>query len=164
MNVNLMDEVNRNSLLTQGVTTGFLSQYLYQTYVTVLPWLIPCIPLIIIVCKYGRLNAKAKGEEVTWLKTIKMAINKTFNYICWIMIACTLSIAFDCTAITILIMAIVYGLEVLKCILRFVQSHGHNVSERQAVAIFLQIIIGRITGNEFSAESIINNTEDNGKS
>lgn len=151
-NINVMDEINRTSLLTQGVTTGFLAQYLYHTYIAVLPWLIPCIPLIILVCKYGRANAETKGEEVTWCKTIKMAVNKMFNYICWIMIACTLSIAFDCQSITLLIMAVVYGLEVMKCILRFVQSQGYDVNERQALGIFLQLVVKKVTG-----ETINNN-------
>lgn len=146
MKLNIMDEVNRDSILTQGLTTGFLSQYLYQTYVAVLPWLLPCFPLIILVCKFGRANARIKGEEVTWGKTIKMAINKIFNYICWIMIACTLSMAFQISAITFIIMAVVYGLEVLKLILRYVQSQGYQVDEKQAIVIFFRLIISKYIG------------------
>lgn len=144
--MNIMEEASKDSLLTQGITTGFLSQYLYQTYVAVLPWLFPCIPLIVLVCKYGRAKAKLNGEEVTWGKTIKMAINKVFNYICWIMIACTLSLAFQKNSITFVIMAIVYGLEVLKLILRYVQSIGYEVDERTALAIFLKLMLSRVTG------------------
>ena len=153
--INLMDDVTKSSLITQGVTAGFFSQYIHAMYVEVLPWLIPAIPLILLVCKYGRQNAKAKKEEVTWCKTIKMAINKVFNYICWIMIACTLSIAFDCTAIAYCIMAIVYGLELMKCVLRYVQSQGYKVSERQALIVFLKIILQKFTNTDVEAEKII---------
>lgn len=154
---NIMDEANRSSLLTQGVTAGFFTQYLHATYIAVLPWLIPCVPLIILVCKYGRINANAKGEEVTWCKTIKMAINKVINYVCWIMISCTLSIAFDCKSITYVIMALVYGIELMKCILRYVQSQGYNVSERQALILFLKIILQKITNSEVNTEELIPN-------
>ena len=81
-----MDEATKASLITQGVTAGIFSQYIQATYVAVLPWLIPAIPLILLVCKYGRINARRQKEEVTWCKTIKMAINRVFNYICWIMV------------------------------------------------------------------------------
>ena len=138
-----MDDVTKSSLITQGVTAGFFSQYIHAIYMEVLPWLIPAIPLILLVCKYGRMNAKAKKEEVTWCKTVKMAINKVFNYICWIMIACTLSIAFDCTAIAYCIMAIVYG------------SQGYKVSERQALIVFLKIILQKFTNTDVEAEKII---------
>lgn len=154
---NIMDEANRSSLLTQGVTAGFFTQYLHATYIAVLPWLIPCVPLIFLVCKYGRINAVVKGEEVTWCKTIKMAINKVINYVCWIMISCTLSIAFDCKAITYCIMALVYGIELMKCILRYVQSQGYNVSERQALILFLKIILQKITNSEVNTEELIPN-------
>lgn len=151
--MNIMEEASKDSLITQGITTGFLSQYLYQTYVAVLPWLLPCIPLIILVCKYGRAKAKLNGEEVTWGKTIKMAINKVFNYICWIMIACTLSLAFQKNSITFVIMAIVYGLEVLKLILRYVQSHGYEVNEKQALVIFIKLILARYTNVDLNEKS-----------
>ena len=154
-----MDEATKSSLITQGVTAGFFSQYIHETYIAVLPWLIPAIPLILLVCKYGRLNAKAKREEVTWCKTIKMAVNKIFNYICWIMIACTLSIAFDCSAIAYAIMAVVYGLELMKCILRYVQSHGYKVSERQALVVFLKIILQKFTSMEVDTDQIIKENE-----
>ena len=68
-----MDDITKSSLITQGVTAGFFSQYIHAMYIEVLPWLIPALPLILLVCKYGRQNALAKGEEVTWIKTIKMA-------------------------------------------------------------------------------------------
>lgn len=157
---NIMDEANRSSLLTQGVTAGFFTQYLHATYIAVLPWLIPCVPLIILVCKYGRINANTKGEEVTWCKTIKMAINKVINYVCWIMISCTLSIAFDCKSITYVIMALVYGIELMKCILRYVQSQGYNVSERQALIVFLKIILQKITNSEVNTEELIPNNDE----
>lgn len=154
-----MDEATKSSLITQGVTAGFFSQYIHETYIAVLPWLIPAIPLILLVCKYGRMNAKAKREEVTWCKTIKMAVNKIFNYICWIMIACTLSIAFNCPAIAYAIMAVVYGLELMKCILRYVQSHGYKVSERQALVVFLKIILQKFTSTDVDTDQIIKENE-----
>ena len=143
-----MDEATKSSLITQGVTAGIFSQYIQATYAAVLPWLIPAIPLILLVCKYGRINARRQKEEVTWCKTIKMAINRVFNYICWIMISCTLSVAFNCPTIAYVIMAIIYGLELLKCILRYVQSQGYKVSEKQALALFLKIIIQKLTNTE----------------
>lgn len=150
-----MDDITKSSLITQGVTAGFFSQYIHAMYIEVLPWLIPALPLILLVCKYGRQNALAKGEEVTWIKTIKMAINKIFNYLCWIMIACTLSIAFDSNLIAYSIMAVVYGLELMKCILRFVQSHGYKVSERQALVVFLKILIQKFANADVETEKII---------
>ena len=92
---------------------------------------------------------------MTWIKTIKMAINKIFNYLCWIMIACTLSIAFDSNLIAYSIMAVVYGLELMKCILRFVQSHGYKVSERQALVVFLKIVLQKFGNADVETEKII---------
>jgi hypothetical protein len=57
-------------------------------------------------------------------------------------------------------MAIIYGLELLKCILRYVQSQGYKVSEKQALALFLKIIIQKLTNTEVETEQIISGAKD----
>lgn len=113
--MNPINDNNNANLAVQGTTAAFVSGYMYDQYIAMFPWFMAAIPLILLDLRLGRQRARIKGEDVTIRKSIKMTIDKSFSYICWIMLATTLSSVFDADAIKYSIMGIIYGLEVASC-------------------------------------------------
>lgn len=114
--MNPINDNNNANLAVQGTTAAFVSGYMYDQYIAMFPWFVAAIPLILLDLRLGRQRARKNGESVTIRKSVKMTIDKSFSYICWIMLATTLSSVFDTDSIKYSIMGIIYGLEVGSCL------------------------------------------------
>lgn len=157
----IAEENNNLNMSLQGATTSVMAGYFYAQYAQMLPWFAVAIPLILLDLKLGRARAKKKwragnGDRVTLNKSVKMTIDKTFSYICWIMLATTLAFAFDSPVIKIVIMAIVYGLEVASCITHWIElRYNVDVDFPRLIVMFCSWVWKRATGIEGNFESII---------
>lgn len=146
--MNVIDEGNRMNMVTQGTTTVIMGSYFYSAYVAMLPWFIAAVPLILIDLRLGRKKARMKGEKVTLNKSVRMTIDKTFSYICWIMLSTTLAMAFDVEAIKYFIMGVIYGLEVISSLNSWFITKNINVDEIEMFRILLKFLWKRLTGEE----------------
>ena len=153
--MNPLEENNRVAMATQGATAAVFSTYFYDAYAAMLPWFIAAVPLIILDLNLGRKKARAKGQDVTFNKSVRMTIDKSFSYICWIMLSATLSMAFSANWIKYAIMGIVYGLEVVSCVKSWLYYKGYDMDEEE----FIKIIVKKITGIDFNP--VINQDDDN---
>lgn len=154
--MNVIEENNRINMLTQGTTTAVMTGYFYSAYVAMLPWFAAAIPLILLDLNLGRAKARQRGEEVTLNKSIRMTLDKSFSYICWIMLSTTLSMAFDTMAIKICIMAIVYGLEVVSTVKAWlIVKFKLDVDEKEMLRVICKWIWHKFTGGEEDFKSII---------
>ena len=115
--------------MLQGGTASYFAAYLNQAYMEMMPWMIAAIPLIIGDMYFGILRIRSKKQQFFMTKAVSMTINKAFSYLCWILIATSLSIAFEQKAIKFVIMAIVYGNEVISCLRNYMNSNGYDVNE-----------------------------------
>lgn len=113
--MNPINDNNNANLAVQGTTAAFVSGYMYDQYIAMFPWFMAAIPLILLDLRFGRERARKNGESVTIRKSVKMTIDKSFSYICWIMLSTTLSSVFETDAIKFSIMGLIYFLEVGSC-------------------------------------------------
>ena len=146
--MNVIDEGNRMNMVTQGTTTVIMGSYFYSAYVAMLPWFIAAVPLILIDLRLGRKKARMKGEKVTINKSVRMTIDKTFSYICWIMLSTTLAMAFDEVSIKFVIMGVIYGLEVISALNSWFITKGINVNEIEMFRILFKFLWKRLTGED----------------
>lgn len=160
--MNIIDENNKSNMITQGTTTAVFSTYFHTAYIAMIPWFVAAIPLIIIDLKYGREKARRRYEKtknpddkVTLNKSVRMTIDKSFSYICWIMLSTTLSMAFDCNYIKYGIMGIIYGLEVISIIRSYLQLKGYEVNEIAMLRLLIKLIWNKITGTQEDFKDII---------
>lgn len=153
--MNVIDENNKTNLVTQGATTTVLSAYFHTAYVSMVPWFLAAIPLIILDLNYGRKRAKMRKETVTINKSVRMTLDKTLSYICWIMLSTTLSMAFGYDWIKFVIMAIIYGLEVLSVIRAYLFCKGIIVKDAVLIRTFLKYIWYRLTGQKEDFKDLI---------
>lgn len=144
------------SLVSQGAAitvVSTMSGHMGNILLQMLPFCYVAIPLIILDLYYGRKKAQYKYENklsnipCTIQKSIKMTIQKVFNYISWIFLSVTLSVAFGLPSLVFVIMAIIYGLEVLSLLNKYCESKGIDIDEVGMVKLLFKFVWSRITGN-----------------
>lgn len=144
------------SLVSQGAAVtvaSSMSYHLNYILVEMLPFCYVAIPLIILDLFYGRKKAKFQYENgltnipCTIQKSIKMTIQKIFNYISWIFLSTSLSAAFAMPSLVFIIMSIIYGLEVLSLLNKYGESKGVDIDEIGMLKLVCKFIWSRITGN-----------------
>lgn len=146
-------------------TTNFVSQGAAITVVSVvnqhigdilmemLPFCYVALPLILLDLHYGRKKAKYEYEnnistvKCTWQRSIKMTLQKIFNYVSWIFLSTSLSMAFGSHTLIVIIMSIIYGLEVLSLLNKYTESKGIYLDEAAIIKLVFKFIWSRITGN-----------------
>lgn len=153
MDSNTLDST---SLVSQGAAATVattMSEHLGGILIEMLPFCYVAIPLIILDLYYGRKKAKYQYENnitsipCTIQKSIKMTIQKVFNYISWIFLSTSLSAAFGIPSLVFIIMAIIYGLEVLSLLNKYGESKGVDIDEVGMLKLLCKFIWSRITGN-----------------
>lgn len=144
------------SIVSQGAAVtvvSTMSEHLGNMLIEMLPFCYVAIPLIILDLYYGRKKARYQYEHnitkipCTIQKSIKMTIQKIFNYISWIFLSTSLSAAFAMPSLVIIIMSIIYGLEVLSLLNKYGESKGVDIDEVGMLKLVFKFIWSRITGN-----------------
>lgn len=148
--------LDTTSLVSQGVAVTLiatLSNQLGGILLDMLPFCYAAIPLILLDLYYGRKKAKYLYDNklsdipCTIQRSIKMTVQKVFNYISWIFLSVTLALAFNIHSLIYVIMAIIYGLEVLSLLNTYGESKGVDIDEIGMLKLVCKFIWSRITGN-----------------
>lgn len=148
--------LDSTSLVSQGAAITVVSVINYHLggiLISMLPFCYVAIPLILLDLHYGRKKAKYMYDNglsnvpCTIQKSVKMTIQKIFNYISWIFLSTSLSMAFDMPSITVIIMTLIYGLEVFSLLNKYGESRGINIDEVGMIKLLFKFIWSRITGN-----------------
>lgn len=144
------------SLVSQGAAITVVSTMSGQVtnlLLQMLPFCYVAIPLITLDLYYGRKKAKYRYEHklsnipCTIQKSVKMTLQKIFNYISWILLSTSISMAFGIPSLVFIIMAVIYGLEVLSLINKYGESKGIDIDEAAMLKLVFKFIWSRITGN-----------------
>lgn len=148
--------LDTTSIVYQGAAITAVSAFHTQMesiFLQMLPFCYVAIPLIILDLYYGRKKAIYQYENnissipYKIQKSIKMTVQKIFNYISWIFLSTSLSLAFNTETIVIVIMSIIYGLEVLSLLNKYGESKGIDIDEVGMLKVLFKFIWSRITGN-----------------
>ena len=121
-------------------TTAIFTTVFYRVLSDSVIWLIVAVVLIICDLYFGIEASIQRKEPVRFSRACRRTINKTCEYLCWIMLAITLSISFDADWLKNMIFAVVYGIELSSCFSNYFAAHGKKVN----INIFK--IIGRKLG------------------
>lgn len=148
--------LDTTSLVSQGAAVSVVSTlntHLGEILIEMLPFCYVAIPLIILDLYYGRKKAQYQYENnitnvpCTIQKSIKMTIQKIFNYISWIFLSTSLSAAFGMPSLVYIIMAVIYGLEVMSLLNKYAESKGVDIDEVGMLKLLFKFLWSRITGN-----------------
>ena len=82
------------ALIVEGTVSTALVAILQTAVLRMIPYAIPGLALLFLDLLYGVRAAKSRGERVRASTAISRTVTKLFKYICWLILASTLAIAF----------------------------------------------------------------------
>ncbi len=114
--------------VVQGSTTAILTSIFYQALADSIIWLV--IAAVAIVCDlfFGCEAARHRGERVRWSRAVRRTGNKACEYLCWVMLAITVSIGFASDWLKYAIFAIIYGNELSSCLTNYFEAKGKRIT------------------------------------
>ncbi|MBQ7911882.1 MAG: phage holin family protein [Clostridia bacterium] len=98
-----------------GVAVTALA-FLHTALLNMVPYLICAIPLIILDCRWGVPAARKRKENVTFSRGFRMVMTKSVDYICWVVVASSLALAFETGWLEWLILGAVMGNEIISIV------------------------------------------------
>lgn len=98
-----------------GVAVTALA-FLHAALLNMVPYLICAIPLIILDCRWGVPAARLRKENVTFSRGFRMMMTKCVDYVCWVVVASSLALAFGQGWLEWVILGAVMGNEVISII------------------------------------------------
>ena len=138
-------------VVTQGGAATLAVAILREAAIRMIPYSFAAVPLLVLDCIYGARAARIRDEHVTLSKGIRMTLNKVFSYVCWLILAPTLAIAFEKEWIEWFVLACVFGNELVSVVGNYLETKGIKLS----FVAFYRWIIKQITakvGAEMTAE------------
>ena len=79
----------------QGGVAATALAFFHSTMTNMIPYAIVAVPLIVLDLLWGIRAAKYRKERVTFSRAFRRTMSKTFDYLCWILIASGIALAFD---------------------------------------------------------------------
>ena len=116
-----------NTVVEGTATVGviaFFSDAMRQT----LPWLGLAIPVIILDLMYGIRAARFRGENVRCSTAIRRTVDKMVGYIMWVAAAVMMSQLFEYNWLDKLILALVFGNELISVFGNYLETKGVTFS------------------------------------
>lgn len=124
----LQSATNTTNTIVEGGVTLTAIAFLQHTLSNMIPYAIVAIPLIILDLTWGMRAARYRQERVTFSKAFRKTMGKMFDYLCWILIAAGLAIAFEKQWIEWCILGAVIFNEITSIIGNYFETKGIELS------------------------------------
>ena len=124
----LQSATNTADTIVEGGIALTTIAFLQHTISNMVPYAIVAIPLIILDLTWGVRAARYRQERVTFSKAFRKTMGKIFDYVCWILIASGLAIAFEKHWIEWGILGAVIFNEIVSIIGNYLETKGIELS------------------------------------
>lgn len=135
------------ALIVTGGASAALVTILQTAVLRMIPYAVPGLFLVILDLAYGVKAARIRGEQVRASTAIRRSLTKVFLYICWLILATTIAIAFDKSWLEWGTLALVYGNEGLSIIGNYLESKGMSFSIAGVYRWLLKFFAGKVGGD-----------------
>lgn len=127
--------------------------FLQEAVLRMIPYSVPAMFLIALDLLYGVRAAKYRGEKVRISTAIRRSVTKCFSYVCWIIIASTLALAFKKDILEWVVLGVVYFNEMASIVGNYLQTKGIEFSFVGFYRWLLKVIAGKAGEAMDSAEA-----------
>lgn len=127
-----------SSIILQGSISATAVAFLQAAVLRMIPYALPSLVIIALDLVYGVKAARYRGEKVRFSTAIRRTTTKVFTYVCWLILASTIALAFDKLWLEWVILGSVYLNEISSVIGNYFETKGLRVSWRA----FINAIIG----------------------
>ena len=122
------DYNNTAAVVVEGGVSATAIAFFSNSVKEMIPWLIVAIPLVILDLQWGVKAARARGETIRFSKAFRKTFGKVAEYICWSVLAATMSLAFGYKWIEWLVLGVVYINELSSIVGNYLETRGLHLS------------------------------------
>ena len=145
-----------SALVVQGGVSATLVTLLKTAVLRMIPYAVPGLFLVLLDLVYGIRAAKVRGEKVRMSTAIRRTTTKVVTYICWLILATTIAIAFNKDWLEWGMLGLVYANEFLSIIGNYLETKGLSFSIAGVYKWFIRWITGK-AGMEADPDDILKN-------
>ena len=113
---------------TQGSVALLCIAFMKEAIVDMIPYLICAGVLILADLYFGVKASVKKKEEIRLSRMVRRTMGKSFEYLCWIMVSSTLSVAFNFEPLEYIILGIVALNELISIMTNWAYCNGKKVT------------------------------------
>ena len=135
-----------SALIVEGPVSAALVAILQTAVLRMIPYAIPAFAFLLLDLLYGVRAAKSRGERVRASTAISRTVTKLFKYVCWLILASTLAIAFGRDWLEWGVLAVVYTNEGLSIIGNYLESKGLSFSIAAVYRWVIKFFAGKVGG------------------
>lgn len=147
-----------SALIVEGSVSAAFVALLQDAALRMIPYAVPGLMLLVLDLIMGCKAAHARGEKVRASTAIRRTMTKLFTYICFIILATTMSIAFDKTWLEWGTLGLVYANEFLSVIGNYLETKGVTFSVVGVYKWFIKLVTGK-AGLEADPDTILPETK-----
>ena len=126
------------SFVLQGGVSSAAVAILQETVLRMIPYALPSVFLIVLDLVYGIKAARSRGEKVRVSTAVRRTVTKIFSYLCWLILATTVSLAFDHKWLEWVILGLVYVNEFASIIANHLETKGLEVNWKSVNALLFK--------------------------
>lgn len=132
-----------SALIVEGAVASALVALLKTAVLRMIPYAVPGLMLVLIDLIVGCQAAKARGEKVRASTAIRRTVTKIFLYLCFLILATTVAIAFERPFLEWGVLGLVYANEFLSVIGNYLETKGMTFSIAGVYRWFIKWIAGK---------------------
>lgn len=112
------------AFVLEGGVSAVAVAFLRQAVLRMIPYAVPSVFLIVLDLIYGVKAARFRKERVTLSTAMRRTVTKTFGYVCWLVLASTMALAFGQQWLEWIILGLVYLNELASIIGNHLETKG----------------------------------------
>lgn len=145
------------STVAQGGVAVTALAFLHNALSNMIPYFVCALPLIALDLVWGIRAARYRKEKVTFSRGFRRTMSKTFDYVAWIIIAASVSLAFEKKWLEWVLLGMVMGNEIISIIGNYLETKGITFSWVGFYRWVMRVISGKagVAMEEAEAAEII---------
>ena len=116
------------AVIAQTGASAILISYYNDALVLVIPFAIVALSLVVTDLFFGIGAAKMRNEDIRLSKALRRTLDKLLSYVCWIIVAASLSISFAYRPLNWIILGVVCAIELISIFSNYMACKGKKVT------------------------------------
>lgn len=122
------DSISTKEIILEGSVATTAVIFLQEAILQMIPFFFIALVLILVDLYFGIKAARKRKEQIRASRALRRTVGKTFEYVCWVIVASSLSVAFETRVIEWVVLGIVMGNELLSVLTNYFEIHGYKIS------------------------------------
>ena len=129
--MNFAETNTATATVAEGSVSVLALAFLHETLTVMTPFLIVALILIFADLIFGIEAARKRNETVRFSRALRRTVNKVVEYVCWVILAASLAVAFNYKPLNWILLAVVIGNEMISILTNWLFIHGKKVTGLQ---------------------------------